>query len=73
MDNKTAQAIADFLELPSTSMPSAAYIDVDANNYSNAWQTLRNAIAGDTSEWIDGPIRLRADRDVWRQGVVVHA
>ena len=73
MNTQTTQTIINFLALPSTAIPSASYIDDDANSYADAWQTLRNAATGDTSEWIDGPIRLRADRDDWRDGVIVEA
>ena len=73
MNAQTTQTIINFLVLPSTAMPSATYVDDEANGYADAWQTLRNAADGDTSEWIDGPIRIRADRDGWRDGVIVEA
>lgn len=73
MNTQTTQAIIDFLSLPATALPNASYIDDEANSYADAWQTIRNAADGDTSEWIDGPIRLRADRDEWRDGVIVSA
>lgn len=73
MDNMNTRIIRNFLELPAESLPSASFVDDAANSYANAWQTLRNAADGDKTEWIDGPIRLRADRDGWRDGVIVHA
>lgn len=73
MNTQTTQTIINFLALPATATPSASYVDDEANSYADAWQTLRNAANGDTSEWIDGPIRIRADRDGWRDGVVVEA
>ena len=73
MNTQTTQTITAFLALPTNAIPSASYLDYEANSYADAWQTLRNAANGGTSEWIDGPIRIRADRDRWRDGVIVEA
>ena len=71
--NALARIISEFLSLPVQAMPGAEYVDREANEYASAWDSIRSIIADteDLSWWIDGPIRLSANRDGWREGIII--
>lgn len=60
------ETVREFLALPVEAMPSACY-QGDGEYSGHAWDMLRN---GDW-EIAPAPIRLYADVDGWRKGVMV--
>ena len=69
MDNTTT--ISEFLRLPAESMPAAQWLDDDD---SGAWSALRDMLRPSAQQRINhvgDRVRLSADRDGWRDGVVV--
>ena len=73
MTDTTAATIRLFLGLPAEALPSAEY--VAAAGLLHPWNALRCAVSGDPDRQDMaagcGSIRLRADRDGWRAGVIV--
>lgn len=63
----------EFLALPAEALPSVAFAAEDTDlEDSVAWDILRAAAAGKIGRLRSyGPIRLVADRDGWRHGVLL--
>lgn len=71
-----SEIVANFLALPPESMPSADWAESGPEFTGSCWPYLRDFVLPLHSQRLnhDGsPIILRADRDGWRRGVVVHA
>lgn len=70
---KTQRLATDFLALPAEALPSAqwaAISDEDAGD--TAWEAVRQVARGAVDGNLDGEtVRLHADRDEWRDGVVL--
>ena len=69
----TAETIRQFLRLPAESMPQATWID-SMDDGGSAWPHLRDYVRTETLQRLDHMgevVRLSADRDDWREGVVV--
>lgn len=69
----TAEIIRDFLALPKTAMPAASWVDSMGEDGS-AWSHLRDYVRPAESQRINHlgeTVHLRADRDGWRDGIVV--
>lgn len=67
--------ISEFLMLPKESLPSAEYVSGGIPGLVGAWEALRLSLRrSDREEMADviaGEIRLTADREGWRDGIVV--
>lgn len=69
-----AEIIREFLRLPPGEMPSAQFVDADDDG--SPWSYLRDSLLPvdrQQQEHTDELIRLWADRDGWRDGIVVVA
>jgi len=67
----TEQTIRDFMRLPPEALPSARWTD-ERENDDDPWPFLRDYVANEQTMLHDGDsVRLTADRDGWRDGVVV--
>ena len=71
MTTTTTTQIRAFLALPGEALPAADY--VGEPGILHPWSALRVAIGRDADmrDLLSGAIRLHADRDGWRDGVVV--
>ena len=70
------EIVANFLGLPAESLPAAGWVDDGPEYTGSCWPYLRDYLLPLHRQQLnhDGsPIRLRADRDGWRDGVVVRA
>jgi hypothetical protein len=70
-NQKRADICKRFLRLPSTALPSAILIDDDEGD---AWETVRTLARGERPGLEVGladELRLRADADGWREGVIL--
>lgn len=69
----TKQTVRDFLRLPAEAMPSAIYLDdADVEDIGTPWRQLRQyAYGSDPAIHLGERVILTADRDGWRDGVVV--
>ena len=68
----TKRIIRAFLLLHNGCMPAASWVDDE--DTSSCWNYLRDALREEEHQrydHIDEPIRIRADADGWRDGVVV--
>ncbi len=66
------ETIKGFLALPFEALPSAMWMDEDASG--SAWDLLVDAVRPSGKQRLDhfgDDIRLHADRDEWRDGVIV--
>lgn len=71
-----AEIVANFLALPPEAMPSATWVDDGPEFSGSCWPHLRDFLLPMSKQRLnhtgDG-IRLHADRDQWRDGVIVNA
>lgn len=70
------EIVKNFLALPAGSLPAADWVDDGPEYTGSCWPYLRDYLRPLPTQRLnhDGsPIRLRADRDGWRDGVIVHA
>lgn len=69
----TKQIVQEFLSLPPGALPSAIYLDdFDVEDLGTPWRQLRQYAYGSVPPLHLGErVLLTADRDGWRDGVVV--
>jgi hypothetical protein len=69
------QIIKDFLALPLEALPSADWVEFcDSDMGGDCWSYLYDYILPKINQrysHIGSPIRLRADRDEWKNGIIV--
>ena len=73
-DQSTTDTIRDFLALPPEALPSVAFVDGMGSKDYHAGAHLRDWLLPDPRRHINHmgeTVRLQADRDGWRDGVVV--
>lgn len=63
------ELIREFLRLPSVALPRVAMLDDDSEAWDHGWDLLRRRADGEPPMGLEA--RLSADRDEWRDGVVV--
>lgn len=69
-DDQDRATVGEFLSLPAEAMPSARFASPDPGDQSERpWWALRRWYCAGIIP--DAPIRIRADRDGWRGGIVV--
>lgn len=71
-----SEIVANFLALPAEAMPSASWVDDGPEFTGSCWPYLRDFLLSANRQKLNhdnSPIRLSADRDGWRTGVIVHA
>lgn len=66
--------IREFLSLPSEALPQARFANPETAGNDNAWACLRDSLRDPSQQRLNhfgDKIVLQADRDGWRDGVIV--
>lgn len=68
----TRATVREFLQFPAGALPAADFVrDYESDLVCNLWSYLRRFVQGKSAVRFMIQIRLKADRDGWRQGKVV--
>jgi hypothetical protein len=68
------QTIREFLALPAEALPGADWLDPGDADEGSPYRHLRDAIRPESAQQLNHVgqrVRLHADRDGWRDGVIV--